>query len=420
MIQLRPVVSLMVFAAVFLFVSCSQSSGAASSSKKTELFTLEYGSFEDEINLLNLTGADSVNTHIVMRDGFFYISNGAQKKIMQLNSYGDLLSLYYNPETNPAPEFASDSGHDIRTIGDERRELATQMAVAYPFENPGALAVDSQKNIYVVDTLPSERVERDTENNLRLSQVVLRFSESGAFVDYLGQRGPGGIPFPWIQNIYTTKHNELVVVCRTNSGMNVYWFSPTGFLLYMIPIQKAALPNPVTDIEDVFMSLEQIVPDPSLRRLYLKIDYFANAIDAASKVQSGIDYKGTYIYPMDIAANSTTGRFLDPIGVPPFEQIEEKNFSKTSYMIAYDFLGQTDSGWFFFSIPDDTGYTIQMIQPNEQTVLKRHLDVDTAHLLYYAFALSDKGILSALLADEKKVTIAWWRTDTVIDSLLKK
>lgn len=54
---------------------------------------------------LNATGA--VNTAIAMRDGFFYVSNGESQKILELNSYGDLLTLYHNPETNPAPLFDS-------------------------------------------------------------------------------------------------------------------------------------------------------------------------------------------------------------------------------------------------------------------------------------------------------------------------
>ena len=389
--------------------SCSRAKGAAVL-EKNELFALDYGVFEDEINLFNLSDEQTGATNIAMRDGFFYISNGAQQKILQLNSYGDLLSLYYNPEINPAPEFA------LHSKPDERREITTQRAIPYPFESPGALAVDSQKNIYVVDTLPADRIEYDPQRNLRLSQVVLRFSSSGEFVDYLGQRGPGGIPFPWIQDIYTTHNNELVVVCLNMDGMIVYWFSDSGFLRYMIQVEKSALPNPLDGQPETFKSLEKIVPDYSRGLLYLKIDYYATTFDEAAKIQSGIDYKGTFIYPLDIM----TGAFLEPIGVPPFESEENKNLSKTDFIQSYDFLGLTDSGWFFFYFPDDTGYTVQMILPREQTVLKRHLDADITRLLYHAFSLSDKGIISALLADEKRVAVAWWRTDAVIDALLKK
>ena len=81
-----------VFAALLLgaFSSCHR--GAVVSVGENELFRLEYGSFEDELNLFSLSGTGSVNTYMAMRDGFFYIANGESKKIMELNSYGDLLS----------------------------------------------------------------------------------------------------------------------------------------------------------------------------------------------------------------------------------------------------------------------------------------------------------------------------------------
>jgi hypothetical protein len=412
--------SLCAVSIVFASVSCANPSHS-SSPEKNELFTLEYGSFEDEINLFNPSGENNFDTYIAMRDGFFYISNSAQKKVMLFNSYGDLLSFLYNPETNPAPGFASleerhpsDGGRQTGA-SEERRETTARWAIPYPFESPGQLVVDSQKNVYVVDTLPAGRIERDPQSNLRLAQVVARFSDSGIFVDYLGQRGPGGAPFPWIQNIYVTKDNELVVVCRTNAGMNVYWFSATGFLRYMIAIENSKLPNPLKDTANVFTSLEKVVPDYSRRVVYLKIDYYTNVIDAATKVLSGIDYKGTYLYPMDV----TTGAFLEPVNVPPFDYEENKNHAKVNYSASYDFLGLTDSGWFFFCIPDETGYLIQMIHRSNQTIFKRHLDVDTARVLYSTFSLADNGILSALLADEQRVSVVWWRTDSVVDALLK-
>jgi hypothetical protein len=404
---------------VFVLTACANSSRSPSP-EKNELFTLEYGSFEDEINMFNPSGENNFDTYIAMRDGFFYISNGAQKKVMQFNSYGDLLSFLYNPETNPAPgsassarQFPASSGAQTGA-GEERREITTQWAIPYPFESPGQLAVDSRKNVYVVDTLPAARIEREPRSNLRLAQVVARFSDSGVFVDYLGQRGPGGAPFPWIQNIYTTRDNELVVVCRTNSGMNVYWFSTTGFLRYMVAIENSKLPNPLKETANVFMSLEKIVPDYSRPVVYLKIDYYINVIDMAAKVLSGIDYKGTYIYPMDVKS----GVFLEPVNVPQFDYEESKHHAKINYGASYDFLGVTDSGWLFFCIPDETGYAIQMIQRSNQTVFKRHLDIDTGRVLYSTLSLADNGILSAMLADERGVSVAWWRTDSVIDALL--
>ena len=87
-------------------LSCQRKNVVALVNEK-ELFSLKYGSFEDELNLFNLSGTGAINTYMTMLDGFFYIANGELKKIMELNSYGDLLSLYYNEEITKTPSFTN-------------------------------------------------------------------------------------------------------------------------------------------------------------------------------------------------------------------------------------------------------------------------------------------------------------------------
>ena len=140
-----------------LSFSCRRSNVVASVNEN-ELFTLKYGNFEDELNLFNLSQAGDVRTYMTMRDGFFYVANGESKKIMEFNSYGDLLSLYYNDEVTKTPSFAND------TV-----ENSTKKAVAYPFNTLGPIAVDSRKYLYAVDTLPEAREEHDTQKRLLLN-----------------------------------------------------------------------------------------------------------------------------------------------------------------------------------------------------------------------------------------------------------
>ncbi|MDE6350156.1 MAG: hypothetical protein K2K67_04040, partial [Treponemataceae bacterium] len=92
--NLRRFLSLLCVAVLSLAVSCRRSGVVASVSEK-KLFALKYGSFEDELDLFSLSRAGDVRTYMAMRDGFFYVANGEAKKIMELNSYGDLLTLYY-------------------------------------------------------------------------------------------------------------------------------------------------------------------------------------------------------------------------------------------------------------------------------------------------------------------------------------
>ncbi len=389
---------------VFLF-SCGKSS-LVHSLNENKLFELGYGNFEDELNLFDLAQNGSVRTYMNMCDGFFYVANGESKKIIELNSYGDLLSIYYNADyvKNFAPS-------------DKKYGKSARKSISYPFNTLGPVSVDSKKCIYVVDTLPYERQEKDSDRRLLLSNVVLRFDGDGHFIDYLGQQGPGGMPFPFIDSIYTTRQNELVVVCKTNDGPEIFWFNTSGYLLYRIPVTNETVPSLKSEDDSTppsYVSICSVVPDSNDYRLYIKIDYYSASLDPALKVQSGIDYEKTLLYPLDVK----TGRYSEPLEIPPYENVVTENLTKESYVMPYDFLGVTDTGWFFFIIPTEDGFLVQMVQPDGQRIVKRSLSVDHSKIFYYTLSLSNKGIISALFVKNEKAEVCWWRTDSLLMSFI--
>lgn len=394
---------------VFLFVvsSCSDTK-TAELLNRDQRFLIHYGSFEDELNLFNISDKTDIDTCIHMQDGFFYIVNGKSKKIMQFTSYGDLLSVYYNSDYNPIPSF-------VVTDGMYGTKRGTQKAVLYKFNAPGKITVDVNKNIYVVDQLPADRQEQDVEKNLLLRDVVLRFSSDGTFIDYLGQHGPGGTPFPYISGIYTTKNNELVVVSLTGTGFLVNWFNSEGFLLYSIPIETEGLPNPIENEQEMFFSLDKVIPDYNERMLYLKIDYYQSEIDATTGVQDGIKYDGTYIYPLNVE----NGIYSEPVNIPGFEETDNSASEKVAYIKTFDFMGVTESGWFFFTTPVENGYVVEIVQNNGQKIIRKKLSVANDELVYNSMCLSKEGIITALLAGEIEASVVWWRTDAVIEALIK-
>ncbi|WP_187116193.1 LIC_12708 family protein [Treponema pectinovorum] len=386
------------------FFSCIRSN-TVSSIGENSLFKINYGSFEDELNLFNLSLSGSINTYMTMQDGFFYIANGESKKIMELNSYGDLLSLYYNEDFTKLPSFA-----------DSQTANSTKKAISYPFNSLGPLAVDSKKSLYAVDTLPSDRNEVDSKNRLLLNYVVLRFSSDGKFIDYIGQEGPGGTPFPYIKKIYITKNDELVVVCETNVGPTVYWFNESGFLLYTIPFTEDTVPKLKSDDPDYvsFVSIENVIPDNMDYKLYVQVNYFQNYLDPATKVQSGVDYEKTMLYPLDVE----TALYEEGLDIPSFEESISGSLSKDVFSVPFELLGVTDNGWFFFILPIEKGYLVQMVQPNGQKILKRSLPLEHSSILYSSLSLSRNGIISALLIKNSQAEISWWRTDSLVSGLM--
>ncbi len=390
----------------FIFTSCIKNETVQSISE-TELFSLPYGNFEEQISVSDLNNVGDVRYGIAMQDGFFYIVNGESKKILELNSYGDLLTLFYNEDSEIA-----------RILENSKRpEKSIHHEISYPFDYPGMVAVDSNKNVYTVCSIPWNRQERSEDGNTLYSHTVLRFARNGSSVDYIGQQGPGGTPFPFIKNLYTTSKDELVVVAASSDGMIVYWFASDGFLKYKIPVTTYDAPSAIQkeDLTDRLLTIQNVVPDPVSYKLYVQIDYYTTYVDEDSKVQSGINYLQTLLYPLNIE----TGAYEEPVSVPPYEESVVSDYSRLTYRIPYDFLGVTKSGWKFFIVKTDGGFNIEMIQNESQRILRRHFKVSHANIVYDTMCLSQDGILTALYLEKEKARVVWYRTDNLIDAILK-
>jgi len=367
-----------------------------------ELFTVSYGNFEEQLNIFSLNEVGDIETGIFMKDGFFYVVNGESQKVMELNSYGDLLTLYYNEDSLTKQLIDSY----------DREDLSIHKEIAYPFGYTGQLAVDSAKCVYIVCKIPRDRQELSSDGTTLYSQAILRVPRDGSQIDYIGQQGPGGTPFPYIRNLYTNDNDELIAVCAVNDGMMVYWFGKDGFLKSMIPVNAAEAPK-VTGIDEdssVFLTVENVIPDYSEYKLYVKIDNYSSYSDKASKAQAGISYINTLLYPLDISS----GLYGNPVIIPPYEESVTVDYSRLVYKLPYDFLGVTKNGWKFFVVSTTSGFDVEMINAENQKVLHRHFDVNKSNVFFHNMHLSSDGIISVLYADENNARVVWYRTDKLI------
>ncbi len=372
--------------------------------KREDKFTLNYGSFENELNLFNLGETYTrTNTQICMKEGLFYIANSGGQKILKTSSFGDLLSLYYNPETNIKPSFPEKDN-------DEEKNSSTTKAVEYPFIHPCNLTVTAQKHLFVVDTVNEDRIEYDHEENLALRNIILHFDENGKFIDSIGQEGYGGIPFPSIEAIYTNSKNDLIVMCRTQKGITVYWYNKNIDLLYKIPIFFKAVPKPYDNNLKIFSSVDKVVPSFDNNILYVKINYYIEKKDSATGVSLGVDYDKSSLYFLNIK----TGKYEKNISIEPYLGKENSENGDLTYKKVYELMGVTQNGWCFLYTPIENAYALLILDLKSQTRYRKKLIIKNYEMLYNAFNLSPNGIISALLAQEDKVTISWWRVDKII------
>ncbi|MDR0474728.1 MAG: hypothetical protein LBH43_13780 [Treponema sp.] len=387
---------LLLLAALFFLCSCTK--GRISSVARMDLFTLEIGPLEDQINLFNLAMSSLNRTSLAMRDGLFYISDTAGSKIVRYNSYGDILFVIYNEETNPPPI-------SLRR-GIDEEGIATRWSISYPLKEPGAITVDSRKHIYTADKVDEDRRSNDTEDGALLDNIVLHFDEFGRFVNFLGQEGIEGKPFPRIMGIYASSDDELAVVCLMVSGWNIYWFNSEGTLLYLVHLRNDSIPGP--ELEFDHASIDTVSAAPDDRKLYFKIDYYLNIIDENS---NSIPVPNTSVIWI---MNVENGEYVESINAPFFEYTAIENDKKVTQKLPYAMLGVIKESKVFLYFPVDGGYSLLVLTAGSKEQRFGFIQVKNDELEYNTFNLSNEGILSGLLATEWEAHVVWWRTERLM------
>jgi len=368
--------------------------------EREELFTLEVGHMEDQVALYNLDGTRGIRrTSFTMRDGQFYIADGNGGKISRFNSYGDLLFMIYNEETNPPP-------FSLKTIISSE-EQATRWAYSYPLEQPGWIAVDSRKHIFVEDRLPPQSHRLDRERNSLLDGIILHFDQDGRFVNYLGCEGVGGSPFPRIVALTATVNDELAVICRLPSGWEIYWFNSSGMLLYLVKISSSIIPT-LPDWPQALSVVDSVMASPDSRKLFIKVDYSRDTFDQSTNTRTGSEPVTSAIWTLNVE----DGTYSNTAEIPLFEISQGGNGSKTP--VFYIMLGVSRNEKALLYFPVDTGYSLLYVDTQSNEQQRRNINFSNDEIRYNDFFLSTEGILSAMLADSYNIKLVWWRTDRLM------
>ena len=381
---------------IFIFISCkADNSGAID---REELFSLEIGPMEDQIALYKLDGNRGIRkTGFTMRDGLFYISDGNSGKIVRYNSYGNLLFMIYNDETNPPP-------HNLRTnITDT--EQVTRWAYTHPLEEPGWIAVDSRRHIYVEDRLPYNEHRSDPETGALLDGIILHFDRDGRFINFLGREGIGGSPFPRIVGLSTSIRDELAVICRLPDGWNIFWFTSSGMLSHLVKISSNVIPA-LPDWPEAHAIIDTICASVDSRVLYIKVNYYNDTYDRSTNTRTGSEPIGSCIWILNVE----DGSYSDSIEIPLYEIIE--NGRPSNIRVFYSLLGVSRSGKTLFYFPVENGYSLLFVDTHTREQRRSNIRFSSEEMGYNDFYLSPEGILCAMLADNFNVKMVWWRTDS--------
>ena len=399
-------------AVIFLFFSACQAYEAGVEDgviQRLDLFSLDIGPMEDQIAFFPVNAGRGYNqVGITMRDGFLYIADGNGGKIVRYNSFGDLLFMIFNEETNPRPI-------RLQTNSGETRH-ASRWASPFPLSQPHRIVVDSRRHLFVEDRLPRERMIFDTENNIVLDGLILHFDQDGQLVQYLGQGGVGGSPFPRIVGLYASVMDEIVVISRLPQGWRVFWFDPSGTLLYLVKIDSDAIPQ-LPGLPSALASVDRIAAAPDARKLLIKVDYYHDVFENNARI--GKELGASVIWTLDVESGYYTG-FTE---VPLFAFGADMPLADAPagahgggdmpFPVIYSMLGVMRNGVVLLYFPVDAGYSLLFLDTSTGQAHRGLINFSN-ELAFSNFSLSAEGMLVAVLIDEIEVNLVGWRTDLFI------
>ena len=402
----RPLSGLVVFLLLGL-VSCAP--GVPQLMPKEPLFTLELGTLEDQIDLFQRADQSSPERNrFLFYNGLVMVSDGNARKIMEFSSYGDLLTLFYNPDTNPVPALVG-SGSNPSSPG----QVKNRRAFAYPFNEMGEIAVTNLNQLFVEDRVPSERRVFDSSLDVVLESRILRFDRDGQFLDFLGQEGIGGTPFPLVERLTVTATGELVVISRTGKGWAIWWYDSQGNPVDTALLGLQTLPFPEgVDTKDFLPQLETVFADWHQRKLFAKVDYYQETMDSTTRTASGIQQAQSRVWTFDMATRSYQKSYALP--VLPRQKTKGESVEPWGDR-PYEFLGTSEGGLgFFLSSPEAGSHRFLVCRPDGSPLLERNIELAGADALFSQYTVTSTGVLVGFLSDGNRAQLAWWRSDKLL------
>ncbi|MBN2735359.1 MAG: hypothetical protein JXR70_00155 [Spirochaetales bacterium] len=392
------------FIAIFLLLSCEPAD--YENLPQEELYHLALGRMENQIDLFQFDKTSAyLKTSYYFKNGMYFISNGPALKVMQFNSYGDLMFLLYNPDVNPLP--TSPSAENLEG------QIADQKSRSYFFKGNGKIVVASDNSLFIEDQIPKEQIKMDEKLNVKLISRVLRFDRSGILKDYIGQEGIGGSPFPYISDLFINHQDNLVVTSMVPGKKILYWYKNDGNLLYNLSFDNSDLPKE----GDLIPSLEKILVSYHEDILYLHIIFYEEVMNLQTQTRDTFDVSTSRLYKFNVREN----RFVSFIELPKSDKLKIQNNNKTNLIPGplYTVLGITEDDYVFLLRPElDEQNLLTILSPRGSVLGHRRITIEDSQLFYRELHLEAQGLITGLLGFDNYIKVVNWRGDKLLRELI--
>lgn len=398
--------------------------------KKEKLFTIPVGNGLEEIGVhRGKNGQFSGPTTVLFKNGFFYIVDRVNQKVLKVTTPGDIILTLSKGESEIEP--------------DDETVLRLKERKSYPFDIIGEIAVDSENNIYIEDKLLNagpEKTEIDVfdpssgagEGGEEMYvSYILKFDRLGRHLTKIGKGGPGSEPFFYVYKMDVDSEGNLIVL--TGEGewrkWTYYKFDPDGNLLFYQVIESEQIFS-VKEMEKVGFFILDLFPIRNSNSIVFWVSLYDTSYDTQNV------NKEEEIWGEEIEIENSEGVKGSRKGTGKkyqrdllyykllFYNIESRNIEKsykwenrddvqsapTEELLGLD--GKTNG--FLWRYIDATRAVVSIFRPNGTQVARRSF-VFEENGLWADVRVAEDGSVTGVKIDDASISFFRWRSDELVN-----
>jgi len=417
---------------VMLLSGCSRNK--VEELKKEKLFSIPIGEGLEEIGIIrDRNGFFSGPRSALFKNGFFYVVDPVNKKILKITTPGDvILVISYGDE----PE-ASD-----------QEILRTKQRRHFHFDEIGQIAVDKENNIFVenrfieklpekeeIDLFNPEGISAGGNNEVYMSRI-LKFDRLGLYQYSIGKNGRDTDPFYLVYKIDVDEDGNLLVLTTDDEWetWSYYKYDTEGNLIFRSHLKTEEVYN-LEDMEETAFFVMDVYPVYDKNQLVFWMSLYSTAHDTKTMKKEedlwgeeieidnpeslkeeesrAIEHAGSdllyyKLLHVDLATKEIVRSFRweDDSG-PILEPTEE----------FFGIDGETNE--FIWKYIDNSRAIISIYRPNG-TLVSRRSFIFEEDGIWTNIRVAVDGSVSAIKIDDKRLQFYRWRSDRLITTTYEK
>lgn len=249
------------YIAISLLSLCFTGCFTVKEKKNTQIkhiFTFPIGYDKEELGFLPEKRTSEAALDFCYNNGFFYISDKINNKILKVTETGVIILTIYNQENYP---YLVPNNSDADFDSSENYEYL-KLYSSYPLDQPRTIAADIEKNIYIVNREPLHK--KYGERNLIEDEFILKFDSHGKLMYKIGKNGSSTVlgeniePFNYVNKVATDINSNLIVIEGYSEELKIFKYSKDGELLYQTILSKNKLPLSKNELNNTILLIDTI------------------------------------------------------------------------------------------------------------------------------------------------------------------